>query len=251
MAFYGYARLVDHLGDEYAGDRLAALAWVEAETERALADPQRPGLHNLVATAARSVNGLGADPAALFKLIEANRQDQAVNSYGTFGDLAAYCSLSANPVGELVLAAFGAASPARVRLSDSVCTALQLVEHWQDVREDAAAGRVYLPAEDLDRFGVSASELVAPPPAGRALRALMVFETARARRLLREGTPVIDGLERRARWAVAGFIAGGHAALDAIAASDFDPLYGSPRPRPRRVAAGMRAVLAGTAEVAA
>lgn len=245
MAFYGYARLVDYIGDEYPGDRLAALAWIEEETERSLADPHRQGLHNLVAAAAGAVNSLGADPAPLFRLIEANRQDQTVSSYGTFEELAAYCSLSANPVGRLVLAAFGAATPARVRFSDSVCTALQLVEHWQDVKEDARAGRVYIPAEDLDRFGVSAAELVAAPPASRALRSLMVFESARARRLLREGTPVIEGLDRRARWAVAGFIAGGHAALDAIAACGFDPLYGAPRPRPRRVASRLRGVLGG------
>ena len=93
------------------------------------------------------------------RLIEANRRDQAQATYETFDELVGYCDLSANPVGELVLHVFGAATPDRIALSDRVCTALQLAEHWQDVAEDHAAGRVYLPAEDLDRFGVTADDL--------------------------------------------------------------------------------------------
>jgi squalene synthase HpnC len=182
-----------------------------------------------VADGARSVSGLGADAQPLFDLIAANRQDQSVHEYATFDDLLGYCALSANPVGRLVLAAFGADGDDRARWSDSICTGLQLAEHWQDVAEDAAAGRIYLPQEDLARFGVDRTALTAGAPASREFRALMVFEVARARGFLDGGKPLIASLQGSARWAVAGFWAGGHGALNAIAARRFDVLAGSPR----------------------
>ncbi|HET9076144.1 MAG TPA: squalene synthase HpnC [Acidimicrobiales bacterium] len=237
MAFYGYARLVDQIGDAYEGDRMAALQWLEAETRAALEDPA--GRHPLVAAAAGSVRSLGADPGPLFDLIEANRLDQTVHSYGTFAELRSYCRLSADPVGRLVLAAFGRADPARVELSDAICTGLQLVEHWQDVQEDARAGRVYLPDEDLRRFGVDRAELAGGGPPSPALRALMAFEVARARDWLDRGRPLVSLLAGRPRVAVAGFWAGGHAALDAIADRHFDVLRPAGRPRPDRVARRM------------
>jgi squalene synthase HpnC len=243
LAFYGFARLVDQLGDAYDGDRRAALDWVEAETNLAVIDPGRPGLHPLVARAAASVRSLGADPDLLADLIAANRQDQVVSSYATFGELTAYCRLSANPVGRLVLAAFGMSTPQRERWSDAICTGLQLAEHWQDVAEDARAGRVYLPADDMARFDVTPGDLVAGPPGSSSLRALMAFEVARARRHLDEGTPLVASLPGRCRWAVAGFWAGGAAALDAVAAQGFDPLAGTPRPARARVVRHMHAVL--------
>ena len=119
------------------------------------------------------------DPQPLFDLIEANRRDQQVSSYQTFEDLLDYCRLSANPVGRLVLGALGFEGADRFAFSDSICTGLQLTEHWQDVSEDARAGRVYLPNEDLQRFGVDAA-LLGGGPASPELRALMVFEVARA-----------------------------------------------------------------------
>jgi squalene synthase HpnC len=241
MAFYGYARLVDEIGDSYPGDRLAALDWMEAETTSALADPDAIGLAPLVAEAAQSVRALSLDPAPLYKLIAANRQDQAVATYQTFEDLLEYCALSADPVGHLVLGAFGAVSPENLRHSDAICSGLQLVEHWQDVAEDAAAGRIYLPQEDLARFGVSPEELGAGAPASRRLRALMVFEAARARRMLDEGAPLIAALGGRLRWAVAGFWAGGQASLDALADHGFDPLTGRAAPSRHRIAVRMLA----------
>ena len=140
---------------------------------------------------------------------------------------------------------FDAADPDRIQWSDRICTGLQLAEHWQDVAEDAAAGRIYLPADDLARFGVDARELGAGPPASPALRGLMAFQVARARRLLDEGAPLIHSLSGRARWAVAGFWAGGQAALDAIADRRFDPLLGAPKPAPGRVASHLVAALRG------
>jgi squalene synthase HpnC len=227
-AFYAYARLVDEIGDSYAGDRRAALDDVEKQTRAALVDASARDVWPVVADGARSVCELGADAQPLFDLIVANRQDQSVHGYATFDDLLSYCALSANPVGRLVLAAFGVAGDERARWSDSICTGLQLAEHWQDVAEDAAAGRIYLPQEDLERFGVDRSAFAAGPPADRGFRALMVFEVARARRFLDDGKPLIASLQGSARWAVAGFWAGGHAALNAIAARRFDVLAGSP-----------------------
>jgi phytoene/squalene synthetase len=169
-----------------------------------------------------------------------------VASYDTFDDLVDYCRLSADPVGRLVLAAFQATTAERVAWSDSICTGLQLAEHWQDVAEDAAAGRVYLPAEDLERFGVDPAQLSSGPPATPELRALMAFESARARRLLDTGLPLVASLSGRARLAVAGFWAGGRGALDALARAGFDPLAGSPRPRRRDVGLHLLAALRPT-----
>jgi squalene synthase HpnC len=245
LAFYAFARFVDEIGDAYEGDRLAALDEIEAQTVAALGAPDGTGGLPVVATAVRSVSELGADPKPLFDLIAANRQDQTVCTYDTFEDLLAYCALSANPVGHLVLAAFRASGDAQTAWSDSICTGLQLAEHWQDVAEDASAGRVYLPREDLDRFGIDPSTLAPGRPSDEAVRALMVFEVARARRYLDGGTPLIAALDGSARWAVAGFWAGGHAALDGIARRGFDVLASTPhRSRLRTVIHATTAVLA-------
>jgi squalene synthase HpnC len=228
LAFYGFARLVDYLGDEYAGDRLGALNWLEGDTRRALDEssrsgPEPGGCHPLVADAATSIGHLAIDPQPLFDLIEANRRDQQVSRYESFEDLLTYCSLSANPVGRLVLGAFGVEGPDPLAYSDAICTGLQLAEHWQDVLEDARAGRIYLPMEDLQRFDVDATSL-ARGPASPQLRALMIFEVARGRSWLDRGLPLLTLVAGRQRWALAGFWAGGHAALDRIAQRDFDVL---------------------------
>jgi squalene synthase HpnC len=172
----------------------------------------------------------------LLDLIEANRQDQRVTRYHTFAELAQYCELSANPVGQIVLYIFGVATPARIARSDSVCTALQLAEHWQDVAEDLGQGRIYLPGEDLERFGCTEADLAAPT-AGPAVRQLMAFEVDRATRLLDQGAPLVGTLRGAARLAVAGYLAGGRAALAAIRKQRYDVLKGTPRPRKPRLAA--------------
>ena len=245
LAVYGYARLVDHLGDVHPGDRITALDWVDAELTIALEDERAHplvGAHPLVAAVATTVVARRIDAQPLRDLIAANRQDQVVTGYATFTDLLAYCRLSANPVGRLVLGVFGAATPERERWSDSVCTALQLAEHWQDVGEDAGAGRIYLPADDMDRFGIGPAD-IGSPPARAALRGLMAFEVARARRLLDDGAPLVASLRGWPRLAVAGFVAGGYAALDAVADAGFDPLGGPPRPTRRGIAGHAAAVL--------
>ncbi|HLI01300.1 MAG TPA: squalene/phytoene synthase family protein [Acidimicrobiales bacterium] len=247
LAFYGWARLVDQLGDHYDGDRLAALDWAEAELRAGLTDPSEPGLHPLVAAAAASGRELGLDAVPFVELIEANRMDQRVTRYATWDDLVGYCRLSANPVGHLVLAAFGADTGDNRRLADRICTGLQVVEHLQDVGEDAAAGRVYLPVEDLVRFDVDPDGLAAlaasgsPAPAG--LRGVVAFETWRARGLLDDGAALVGRLKGTARVAVAGFAAGGLAVVDALAAAGYDPLTGPTRPAPPRVAAHLARLL--------
>src|SRR5689334_3431732 len=133
LAIYGFARLVDQLGDDVDGDRLAHLDWLEAEVDRVYGGmPEHPLMRRL----APAVHELDLPRGPFVRLIDANRRDQRQSRYPTYDELVDYCDLSANPVGELVLYVFGAATPERIALSDDVCTALQLLEHWQDVHED-------------------------------------------------------------------------------------------------------------------
>ncbi|MEV0804871.1 squalene synthase HpnC [Micromonospora sp. NPDC050200] len=235
LAVYGYARYVDDLGDEPLDegvDRLAALDDFEAELRALYAGSPvtQPVLRALAPTVAECRLPLDA----LVRLIEANRVDQHVTRYATFDQLVDYCTLSANPVGELVLHIFGQAGPATLALSDRVCTALQLVEHLQDVAEDHRRGRIYLPHADMDRFGVTEADL-ARPTAGSRLRELIGFEAERARAWLDAGAPLVAALRGWGRLAVSGYLAGGRATLDALAAADHDPLAVTVRPRRRRV----------------
>jgi squalene synthase HpnC len=227
LAVYGFARLVDDIGDEAEGDRLAQLDAVEADVTRIYAgrDPHLEVLRPLRKTVAE----VDLPPDPLIKLIEANRQDQRVRRYATYEDLVGYCTLSADPVGRIVLYVFGKADDRRFVWSDQICTALQIVEHLQDVAEDLGKDRIYLPTEDMARFGVTEADLAAPS-AGAELRKLVAFEAGRAANLLRAGAPLIDSLRGRERLAVAGFAAGGRAALAAIAAADHDVLGRRPRP---------------------
>lgn len=247
LAVYGFARLADELGDELTGDRLAALDWLELEVDRAYAgDARHPLLVRLQATLAECE--LPREP--FVRLIDANRLDQRVSRYETWEQLRAYCELSANPVGELVLRVFGLATRERIAQSDDVCTALQLTEHLQDVGEDARRGRIYLPEEDLARFGGSHEQVIelflgagedldlrgvlgAPAPSlddggpVERLREAVSFETARARELLAAGVPLVRGVPGRPKLALAAFVAGGRAALEQIELARFDVLGGT------------------------
>ncbi|MFI7390390.1 squalene synthase HpnC [Streptomyces tendae] len=242
MAVYGFARLVDDVGDgdlapggadarllgvpgERADDRLLMLDAFEEDLRRVFdGTPRHPLLRRLVPTVRRRA----LTPEPFLGLIAANRQDQLVARYETYDDLLAYCELSANPVGRLVLAVTGTSTPERIRRSDEICTALQIVEHLQDVAEDLARDRIYLPAEDMKRFHVQETDLAAPT-ANASVRALIAYEAARARDLLNEGAPLVGSVHGRLRLLLAGFVAGGRAALRAIAAADHDVLPGPPK----------------------
>jgi squalene synthase HpnC len=250
-AFYGFARLVDDLGDEplpgitgvaSAQDeqqiRLRLLDDFEADVVKVYEPDQTPELP-AIQELGKTVTATGIPVQLLKDLIQANRQDQLVTRYDTIDDLVRYCELSANPVGRVVLYIVGAATPERMELSDKVCTALQLVEHWQDVAEDLRNGRVYLPQEDLKQYGVTEDDL-AQPTAGAKVRDLLTFEVTRAAELLDEGAPLVGSLHGFARVAIAGYVAGGRAALKAIRDAGYDVLKTTPKP-------GKVATLAGLA----
>lgn len=230
LSVYRYARLVDDVGDEGdlgPAERLALLDRLEEELDAAFAGRAvHPVFSRLSATITR--RGLERKPFA--DLIEANRLDQEVTSYPTFEDLIGYCRLSADPVGRLVLAVFSESGEELVRLSDLICSALQVVEHLQDVPEDATRGRVYLPEEDLRRFGVDASLLAGPVPAGGApdaFRRLLSFEVARARAMLEEGSLLVGAVRSSsAALAVSGFAGGGLAQLEALERAGYDVWHG-------------------------
>ncbi|MDQ0407623.1 squalene synthase HpnC [Streptomyces sp. NPDC015140] len=243
MAVYGFARLVDDIGDgdlapggadarllgvpdDRADDRVLMLDAFEEDLHRVFdGTPRHPLLRRLRPTVRRR----SLTPAPFLGLIAANRQDQLVRRYETYDDLLAYCELSANPVGHLVLAVTGTATPERIRRSDAVCTALQIVEHLQDVAEDLGRDRIYLPAEDMKRFHVQEADLAAPT-ANASVRALLAYEARRAHDLLDEGAPLVGSVHGRLRLLLAGFVAGGRAALRAIADADHDVLPGPPKP---------------------
>ncbi|MFG3249395.1 squalene synthase HpnC [Streptomyces sp. NPDC048187] len=245
MAVYGFARLVDDIGDgdlapggadarllgvpeDHADDRLLMLDAFETDLRRVFQGSDGPPRHPLLRRLVPTVRRHALTPEPFLGLIAANRQDQLVARYETYDDLLAYCELSANPVGRLVLAVTGTSTPERIRRSDEICTALQIVEHLQDVAEDLGRDRVYLPAEDMKRFHVQESDLAAPT-AGASVRALIAFEAGRARELLNEGAPLVGSVHGRLRLLLAGFVAGGRAALRAIAAADHDVLPGPPK----------------------
>nr|WP_030936205.1 squalene synthase HpnC [Streptomyces sp. NRRL S-646] len=243
MAVYGFARLVDDIGDgdlapggtdarllgvspEDAEDRLLLLDAFEADLNRVFdSTPRHPLLRRLQHTVRRCA----LTPEPFLGLIAANRQDQLVSRYETYDDLLAYCELSANPVGRLVLSVTGTSTPERIRLSDAICTALQIVEHLQDVAEDLGRDRIYLPAEDMKQFHVQEADL-ATSTAGASLRALVAYEAQRARDLLNEGAPLVGSVHGRLKLLLAGFVAGGRAAIKAIAAVEYDVLPGPPKP---------------------
>jgi squalene synthase HpnC len=233
LAVYRYARHVDTLGDEAPGDRRRALADVAANVQALYrGEPVKdPAVAGLAGTVERC--RLPSEP--LLALVHANVLDQDVGSYATFDDLLGYCRYSANPVGEIVLHIFDSVSANRLPLSNRICTGLQLIEHWQDVGEDYAAGRIYLPQQDMARYGVKASDLGGVTSSPR-LRALLAFETDRALAWLNAGAPLAATLSGWPRLAVSGYLAGGRAAAARLRARGYDPLPTPPKPRARDVA---------------
>ncbi|HET7385452.1 MAG TPA: squalene synthase HpnC [Nocardioidaceae bacterium] len=232
-ALYKFARHVDDVGDEWNGDRTTRLKELAEDVHRLYdgRDPELPVVAGLVPTVRR--HPIPREP--WLDLISANLHDQEVDHYESFGDLLDYCTLSANPVGLVVLHVFDRMTPERVELSNRVCTGLQLVEHWQDIGEDHARGRVYLPSADMRRFGVDEADL-AQPHASPELRALVQYETDRALAYLNSGSVLVSTLTGWARLAISGYVNGGRAAADGLRRSGYDPLPGLAKPTARQIA---------------
>ncbi|MEW1637107.1 squalene synthase HpnC [Streptomyces sp. NPDC093801] len=259
MAVYGFARLVDDIGDgdlapggrdavllgldpAAADDRLAMLDALEADLLRVFGGTDGPPRHPLLLALQPVVRDHRLGREHFLGLIEANRQDQKVTRYATYGELLAYCELSANTVGRLVLELTGTSTPERIRRSDAICTALQIAEHLQDVAEDLGRDRIYLPAEDMRRFRVAEADLAARS-AGASVRALTAFEAQRAHALLDAGAPLVGSVHGRLRLLLAGFVGGGRAALRAVSAAGFDVLPGPPKPTRGQLLREVAAVL--------
>jgi squalene synthase HpnC len=235
-ALYGYARLVDNLGDELEEGRLEALDELERELEACyVGEPTWPVLRRLQPT----IRAFRLPREPFLRLIEANRIDQRVSEYESWDELKWYCKYSADPCGRLVLGVLGRAEePALVAASDDVCTGLQLVNFLQDVPRDLALGRIYLPVEDRRQFGVTSLEEPNEP-----LRRLLAFEAERARGLFAAGEVLERSLGGRVGRAVALFARGGLAALDALDRAEYDVFTQRPAPSRARLARTALAVL--------
>lgn len=223
-SIYAFSRGVDDLGDEAEGDRLALLDLWESQLDACYGGtPSHPHFVALAETIR-----LFDIPAEPFKrLIEANRRDQTIVRHNTYADLLEYCTYSANPVGHLVLYLGKVREPDLHALADHTCTALQLTNFWQDVKRDNAIGRIYIPLEDLERFGIS-EEQISNGATNESFRSLMRFEVDRARQLFVDGYPLIDHLDRTLKSDLALFIRGGLSILQAIERQNYDVLSTRP-----------------------
>ncbi len=218
-AIYAFCRYTDDLGDEVLGDRLALLNTWESEVMKAWT----PGAarHPISVALSETVGRFEMTRDPFARLIEANRMDQRQGEFATHQDLLHYCEYSANPVGHMVLALYGYHDARRKKLSDATCTALQLTNFWQDVARDLQIGRVYIPLEDMTRFGYKRSDLDRQV-VDRRYRALMAFEAERTRELYREGLKLLPLLQPEARNQVELFSRGGMAVLEMVERAGFD-----------------------------
>lgn len=233
VAIYRFARDADDLADE--GDappaqRIAALTAYDAALHRIAAGetPSEPPFPAL----AQAIRAHGLPMAPFHDLLSAFTQDVSVGRYANYADLADYCRRSANPVGRLLLSLYRADAPANLAMSDAICTGLQLTNFWQDIRIDWAKDRVYLPQEDLDRFGVPVTQ-IAQGRVDDRWRALLAFETARARALLVSGRPLTRALPWRLGLELRAVIAGGLRILDRVDAVQGDVFTQRPQLRTR------------------
>jgi squalene synthase HpnC len=223
-AIYGFCRTVDDLGDEARGDRVALLDNWEAELRQCY---QGTPTHPVMVALQETVSTFDIPQEPFLKLIEANRMDQRQRRYPTFQDLLHYCDHSANPVGRLFLYLFGYRDEERQKLSDFTCTALQLANFWQDVARDYAKGRIYIPQEDMARFGYT-EEALARGVCNDSYRRLMAFQVDRAEELFRQGLPLVRTLKGVVKLDVALFSLGGLEVLRAIRGQQYDVLSRRP-----------------------
>lgn len=219
-AVYAYCRTVDDIGDEAYGDRVAQLDAWETELRRCYdGSASEPVFVALQA----SIRQFDIPIEPFLRLIEANRRDQRTHRYETFDELLDYCSHSANPVGHLVLYLLGHRDARRQSLADSTCTALQLANIWQDVSVDLGKGRIYIPREDIVRFGYSEEQLLSGAY-NEPFRHLMAFEVTRTRALFAHGLDLIPLVSGRLRFELRLFTLGGLAVLRAVERANYDVL---------------------------
>jgi len=229
LAVYRFARTADDFADEgdaLPPERIASLDGFEAALDAIAAGsvPSTPPFPEIAAAVAR--HGMALAPFR--DLLSAFRQDVTTLRYATEADLFDYCRRSANPIGRLMLRIFDADAPQNLAASDAICTALQLINFWQDIAIDWLKGRIYVPAEHLARFGVTEAHFT-EARCDDAWRALMAFECSRARSLLESGRPLTRALPWRLRLEIAGVLAGGHRILDGIDAAGGDVFRRRPK----------------------
>jgi len=225
-AIYAYCRISDDLADEVRepAQSLALLDFWETELDACYEGAAR----HPVFVALRETIQARAIPKTLFAdLLTAFRQDRTVTRYDSQNELLAYCRYSANPVGRLVLHAFGEADEEQCVLSDATCTALQLANFWQDVRRDYAVGRIYLPQKDMLRFGVNETT-IAQGVATPEFRSLLRFEVEIARDLFARGRPLVDRVRRDLAIDLDLFTRGGLEILRAIEKQNYDVFRSRP-----------------------
>jgi squalene synthase HpnC len=226
-SIYAYCRVSDDLGDE-VGSTAVALALLDLWGRELNACYEGRGRHPVFVALAETIRACGIPKEPFVDLLTAFRQDQTVTRYASMQDVLGYCRYSANPVGRLVLYACGEASEEKFRLSDATCSALQLANFWQDVRSDySARGRVYLPQDDMKRFGVS-DETIAQGAATPEFRALLKYEVDYARSLFKQGLPLIGMVGRDLALDLDLFSRGGLEILRAIERQDYDVLSARP-----------------------
>jgi squalene synthase HpnC len=239
---YAYCRISDDLGDE-VGDPTVSLHLLDRwEGELDACYGGRPK-HPVFVALAETVRACKIPKHEFTDLLTAFRQDQSTTRYGSFHDLVGYCRNSANPVGHLVLYLCGYDDEDRQKLSDFTCTALQLANFWQDVSADYAKGRIYLPLEDLGRFGVEESDIAAQQNTPQFIR-MMQFEVERAREWFLQGLPLVGKVSRELAIDIELFSRGGQEILNAIERQGFAVLGRRPTiSRSRSVALVARAAL--------
>jgi squalene synthase HpnC len=242
---YAYCRISDDLGDE-VGNNAASLQLLDQwETElNACYDGHRTRpRHPVFVALAETVRKFEIPKHEFADLLTAFRQDQSITRYETFNDLLGYCRYSANPVGHLVLYLCGYRDSERQLLSDYTCTALQLANFWQDVSADFAKGRIYLPLEDLRRFGVS-EEMIRDRENSSAFSEMMRFEVERAREWFTQGLPLIAKVDRTLATDIELFSRGGQEILNAIERQNYAVLGRRPAiSKARKLALVARAAL--------
>jgi squalene synthase HpnC len=225
-SIYAYCRISDDLGDE-VGDRDQSLALLDQWGEELDACYRGEARHPVFVALAETIRECEIPKEPFADLLVAFKQDQTVTRFGTMDDVLAYCRYSANPVGRLVLYACGYRDAERFTLSDFTCSALQLANFWQDVREDYDRGRIYLPLADIQRFGVDEATIASTEKTAQ-FRELMRYQVGYAREMFERGLPLIGMVDRELALDLELFSGGGLEILHAIEKQDYDVLRARP-----------------------